>query len=113
MGSVRNISSSSINQYNAQAGGNVPQPSEAEKQRLDARKSPIRFLNASSTIPQASSLPPIPAVIPAQVNVPVMPWQKDDDQNMQAAKRDFVADNEENDQGCLCERYRHISSFKI
>ena len=94
MGSVRNISSSSINQYNAQAGGNVPQLSEAEKERLDARKSPIRFLNASSTIPQTSSLPPIPAVIPAQVNVPVMPWQKDDDQNMQTAKRDFVADSE-------------------
>jgi len=94
VGSVRNISSSSINQYNAQAGGNVPQPSEAEKERLDARKSAIRFMNVSSTIPQASSLPPIPAVIPAQVNVPVMPWQKDDDQNMQAAKRHFVADNE-------------------
>ena len=94
VGSVKNISSTSINQYNAQAGGNVPQLSEAEKERLDARKSPIRFLNASSTIPQASSLPPIPAVLPAQVNVPVMPWQKDDDQNMQAAKRDFVADNE-------------------
>ncbi len=94
VGSVKAISPASINQYNAQAGGGVPQLSEAEKERLDARKSPIRFLNAPSTTPQASSLPPIPAVLPAQVNVPVMPWQKDDDQNMQAAKRDFVVDNE-------------------
>lgn len=94
VGSVKNISPASINQYNAQAGGNVPQLSEVEKERLDARKSPIRFMNAPSSIPQASSLPPIPAVVPAQVNVPVMPWQKDDDQNMQAAKREFVADNE-------------------
>ncbi|OPY65418.1 MAG: Type IV secretion system protein PtlG [Syntrophorhabdus sp. PtaU1.Bin050] len=90
VGSVKAISPASINAYNAQAGGNIPQLSEADKERMDARKSPIRFLNASSTVPQAASLPPIPAVAPAPATIPQMPWQKEDDQNMQTEKREFV-----------------------
>jgi type IV secretion system protein VirB10 len=98
VGSVRSISPSSISQYNAQTGGNVPQMaqmSDAEKDRLDARKSPIKFLGSASTPTAAAPfLPTIPAMMPPQLNMPIMPWQKDDDQNMQTAKREFVSDHE-------------------
>ena len=93
VGSVRAISPSAITTYNAQSGGNVPQLSDQEKQLQDARKSPIKFMNTSLTPSPPPPLPPLPQAMPQPLQVPQMPWQKDDDQNMQGEKRDFVADS--------------------
>ena len=102
VGNVKNTSPGAINTYNAQAGqpGFASQGliSDNQKELIEAKKSSIKFPgmgNVPTTASNTSNTQPPRAAATAQpfsFNMPQMPWQSKDDQNMQDEKRDFRED---------------------
>jgi type IV secretion system protein VirB10 len=109
VGNIRNVSKESINAYAAQ-GPNTYKgdgfTSDTQKELLDARKSPIKFSNSPAAQQAQQQQQPqkqTASAIPAGFAMPKMPWEKDQDQNMQQEKRDFT--REEKTQGTAKEAY--------
>ena len=102
VGNVKNTSPGAINTYNAQAGqpGFASQGLMADNQKelTEAKKSSIKFPgmgNIPTTASNTSNTQPPRAAATAQpfsFNMPQMPWQSKDDQNMQDERRDFRED---------------------
>lgn len=88
VGNIQAVSPQAINAYNATAQS--PMISEAQRQIIEARKSPIRFTQASAVQnPQQAKPFELPQLANAQL--PLIPQERErDDQNMQTEKRDFV-----------------------
>lgn len=104
VGNIKDISPETVNAYNAQPprnySGGPGMMSDEQKQLLDARKSPIKFAVSNSVQPQTTQqIRPVVAGQPfPQMNLPVMPWQKEqDDQNMQLEKREFMEKEKKKD----------------
>jgi type IV secretory pathway VirB10-like protein len=109
VGNIRNVSKESINAYAAQGPNSYKDDgfiSDTQKELLDARKSPIKFSNSPAAQQAQQQQQPqkqTASAIPASFAMPKMPWEKDQDQNMQQEKRDFT--KEEKTQGTAKEAY--------
>ena len=109
VGNIRNVSKESINTYAAQGPNSYKGDgfiSDTQKELLDARKSPIKFSNSPAAQQNNQQQPQekkAASALPAGFAMPKMPWEKDQDQNMQQEKRDFA--KEEKTQGSAKEAY--------
>jgi type IV secretory pathway VirB10-like protein len=108
VGNIRNVSKESLNAYAAQGPNSYKGDgfiSDTQKELLDARKSPIKFSNspAAQNNQQQPQEKKTVSALPAGLSMPKMPWEKDQDQNMQQEKRDFT--KEEKTQGSAKEAY--------
>jgi type IV secretion system protein TrbI len=109
VGNIRNVSKESINAYAAQGSNSYKGDgfiSDSQKEILDARKSPIKFSNSPAAQQNNQQQPQekkTVSALPAGFAMPKMPWEKDQDQNMQQEKRDFT--KEEKTQGSAKEAY--------
>lgn len=85
IGSVQNISPNAVNSYNS----GTPM-SDAQKELFDVRKGQVKFAGMSSFSQAQPAAQQAAGIAVPQIHVPKMPWQNDDDQNLQGEKREFI-----------------------